>query len=148
LQELAALGFSSVKSFTQVTSGGDPYIDMSDMNEDQWAAVAEIDVHEYTEGRGDDSRDVKRVKVKNHPKLNALLKLAEHIGMGTGAGDGSLEPIDPNELYRDMLESVPECSEPGTDEADYDRDNEADYDRDNEADYDRDNDEDEFIIPV
>jgi len=79
--EASKLAFSSVSAFTRVTSSGDPYIDLSDMTEDEWAAVSQIEIEEYKEGRGEDAVAVKRVKVKQYDKIAAMNLLSKIFGM-------------------------------------------------------------------
>lgn len=42
LKELARLGFARMKKFSRVTAEGDAYLDMSELTDDDWAAVQEI----------------------------------------------------------------------------------------------------------
>ena len=44
------------------------------------AALSEVTVEDYVEGRGEDARQVKRVKFKLHDKQAALVALARHLG--------------------------------------------------------------------
>lgn len=100
LAEYARIGFASVKSFTNVTSGGDPFIDLSNMDEDEWAAVSEIQVDDYTDGRGEYARDVKKVKVKLHDKLKALDAMAKHVGVGQ---EQEKEPVSSEDVAAALL---------------------------------------------
>lgn len=79
--ELAKLGFSNMQDYIGITSGGDPYTDLSKLTRDQAAALQEITVEEYTEGRGEDARQVKRTRFKLADKRAALVDLGKHIGM-------------------------------------------------------------------
>ena len=81
--ELAIIGFARMDTFVSVTSGGDPFIDLSAVPKDEWAAIKEIVVDEYTEGRGDDARDIKRTRITLHDKRGALMDLARMAGMVT-----------------------------------------------------------------
>lgn len=76
LRELAAVGFSRVTDFMRILEGGEPAVDLSNLDDMQKAALAEITVEDFTDGRGEDSRDVRRVKFKLHDKLSALDKIA------------------------------------------------------------------------
>ena len=84
LAEYARIGFASVGTFTSVTSAGDPYMDLSKVGEDDWAAISEVQTEDYVDGRGEDARSVKKVKVKMHDKLRALDAMAKHVGIGSG----------------------------------------------------------------
>lgn len=81
LRELARLGFSSMKRFSRVTDHGDAYLDLSDLNDDDWAAVQEMTSEEYLEGRGEDARLVKKTKIKLYGKEPALVNIGKHLGM-------------------------------------------------------------------
>jgi hypothetical protein len=45
------------------------------------AAVQEITVEEYVNGRGEDARVVRRTKFKLHDKRAALVDLGRHVGL-------------------------------------------------------------------
>lgn len=81
VQELALLGFSNMLDYVRTTSDGDAYVDLSDLTREQAAAISEVVVEEYTEGRGEDSRNVKRTKFKLSDKRSALVELGKHLGM-------------------------------------------------------------------
>lgn len=81
MAELARVAFSSVLDYLQVEPGGRVYIDLSRADADQLKAIGEVTVDTYVEGRGDEAREVKRVRVKPWNKLEALDKLARHGGL-------------------------------------------------------------------
>lgn len=87
VEELAKVGFSNLLDFFSITPGGEPYVDLSAVTRDQAAVLAELQVDDYVEGRGDDAREVRRVKIKLHDKLKALEQLARHLGMFTDKVD-------------------------------------------------------------
>src|ERR1700682_1529449 len=60
--ELAKIGFANMADYLRANPGGDPYLDFSALTRDQAAALSEVTVEDYVEGRGEDRRDVKRVK--------------------------------------------------------------------------------------
>lgn len=104
LKELAKLGFANMQDYMQVTSGGEPYADLSALTRDQAAAITEFTVEDFTEGRGEDTRDVRRVKFKLADKRAALVDIGKHLGMFkdkvelSGAGGGPVEAITRIEL--------------------------------------------------
>lgn len=109
IDELAKVAFASVKDFLKVDDDGTPYIDVSSMNERQWAAVADVQVDEYIDGRGDDTHRVQRIKIKSHSKLAALSKLADHLGIGNDATP-QLDPVDvckTLQLMRERIDPAP-----------------------------------------
>lgn len=79
--ELAKLAFSNIEDFTHLTTDGDPVIDLTKADRDQFAAITEITTEDFTDGRGKDARDVKRVKIKLADKRAALVDLGKHLGM-------------------------------------------------------------------
>lgn len=80
LSELAKIGFANMADYIQV-SGANIFVDLSKMTRDQAAAVSEITVEEYTEGRGESAREVKRTKFKLSDKRAALCDLGKHLGL-------------------------------------------------------------------
>jgi len=80
LTEFANLGFANMADYTKVV-GHQLVPDLSRCTRDQLGAVQEIIVHEYIDGRGDNARAVRRVKLKLASKQAALDSLARHLGM-------------------------------------------------------------------
>ena len=87
LKELALLGFANMEDYIRVTGEGDPFIDLSDLTREQAAAISEVAVDDYTEGRGEDARDVRKVRLKFHDKRGALVDIGKHLGMFTKGND-------------------------------------------------------------
>ena len=113
LAEYARIGFASVGTFTSVTSAGDPYMDLSKVGDDDWAAISEVQTEDYVDGRGEDARSVKKVKVKMHDKLRALDAMAKHVGIGSSGNDSlkgleGIPVIAHLELMRDSVPLDPE----------------------------------------
>jgi phage terminase small subunit len=84
LEELALIGFANMGDYFRVTSDGDPVIDLAQLTHEQKAAIADLTVEDFTDGRGDDARNVRRVRFKLHDKRAALVDLGKHLGMGGG----------------------------------------------------------------
>lgn len=80
LLELAKIGFSNMQDYMSVHDG-DPFVDLSALTRDQAAAIQEFTVDEYQDGRGDDARDVKRIRIKLSDKRAALVDIGRHLGM-------------------------------------------------------------------
>jgi phage terminase small subunit len=108
MAELAKIGFANTMDFMRVGSDGDPHIDFSELTREQAAALAEVVVEDFKDGRGEDARDVRKIRFKLHDKLGALSKLGQHLGMfkerheHTGAGGGpiAIEEQNPIEAAR------------------------------------------------
>jgi phage terminase small subunit len=60
---------------------GEPIADFSGLDRDRAAALSEITVEDFTEGRGENKREVRRLRFKLHDKLGALDRLAKHHGL-------------------------------------------------------------------
>lgn len=81
VNELAKIGFANMADYMRVGPGGDPVLDFSKLTRDQSAALSEVTVEDFTDGRGDDARDVRRVKFKLADKRAALVDIGRHLGM-------------------------------------------------------------------
>ena len=81
LAELGLVAFANMADYMQAGTDGDPYLDFSRLTRDHAAALAEVTVEDFKDGRGEDGRDVRRVKFKLHDKLSALEKIGKHLGM-------------------------------------------------------------------
>ena len=114
LAELAKIGFANMQNYMRANADGDPYLDFSALTEDQAAALSEVTVEDYTEGRGEASREVKRVKFKLCDKRAALVDIGRHLGMFpnngrielTGADGGPILTKSADELSDKELESI------------------------------------------
>ena len=91
MAELAAIGFSSMGDYMRAATDGDPVLNFKDLMPEQKAALAEVTVDSFQDGRGEDTREVKRVRFKLHDKKGALVELARMNGWLT-------PPVDPNSL--------------------------------------------------
>ena len=80
VEELRKIAAANMCDYMKSTPEGDPYLDFSTLTPAQTAALAEVTVEDYVEGRGATARAVKRIKFKLHDKLGALDKLGRHLG--------------------------------------------------------------------
>jgi phage terminase small subunit len=83
LVELTRLARANMQDYMRVGPDGDPVLDYSKLTRDQAAALQEVTVDTYTDGRGDDAREVKRVKFKLADKLRALELIGKHHALFT-----------------------------------------------------------------
>ncbi len=81
LKELAKIGFSNMLDYIKINQDGEFITDFSALTREQAAAIGEVTVETYTEGRGDDAEEVKRVKFKLLDKRAALVDIGRHLGM-------------------------------------------------------------------
>ena len=79
--ELAKIGFANMADYMRPNAAGDPYLDFSRLTREQAAALQEVTVEAFTEGRGEDKRDVRRVKFKLYDKRAALVDMGRHLSM-------------------------------------------------------------------
>lgn len=110
LTELAKLAFSNIEDVTRLV-GTERVPDLSKATRDQLAAVGEITVDDYTDGRGKDAREVKRVRLKMADKRAALVDLGRHLGMfvdkhehtGKDGKDLIPEQVEPSKIALGVL---------------------------------------------
>lgn len=81
LSELALIGFSNMQDYMRAGPQGDPYLDFSNLTREQAAALVEVTVEDFKDGRGEEARDVRRVKFKLADKRAALVDMGKHLGM-------------------------------------------------------------------
>lgn len=81
MTELAKIGFCNMLDYMRAGPDGDPYLDFSSLTRDQAASLTEVVVEDFKDGRGDDARDVRRIKFKLADKRAALVDLGKHLGM-------------------------------------------------------------------
>lgn len=81
VRELAKIGFANMMDYMRIGEDGDPYTDFSGIDRDMAAAIAEVTVEDFKEGRREGARDVRRVKFKLADKRAALVDLGKHLGM-------------------------------------------------------------------
>jgi phage terminase small subunit len=79
LRELSLIGFANMQDYMRVGPDGDPYLNFSGLSRDQAAALVEVTVEDFKEGRGEAARDVRRVKFKLADKRAALVDLGKHL---------------------------------------------------------------------
>jgi phage terminase small subunit len=78
LEELTRIALVNMLDYMKVGPNGEPVLDFSSLTRDQAAVLHEVTVDTYVEGRGDEAREVKRVRFKLCDKLGALRDLGRH----------------------------------------------------------------------
>jgi phage terminase small subunit len=81
VEEYAKIGFANIGDYIRPDEAGNPYLAYRELDSDQKAAISEMTIEEYVEGRGEDARAVKRTKFKLHDKKAALDSLGRYLGM-------------------------------------------------------------------
>jgi phage terminase small subunit len=109
LSELAKIAFANMADYMHVGPDGAPRLNFKDLTRDQAAALVEITVEEFRDGRTD-SREVRRVKFKLADKKGALVDLGKHFGMFIErheVGDpGEFARMTEAELNQDLIEQA------------------------------------------
>jgi phage terminase small subunit len=84
MDELARIAYSSIFDFAEITDDGQFILDeetLAKASMKEIAALGEVTVETYMEGKGEDARQVKRVKIKPWNKLSALGDLMRYGGL-------------------------------------------------------------------
>lgn len=105
LIELARLAFANMADYITTTDKGDAFVDLSKLTREQAAAIQEVTIEEFMDGKGEDARECKRVKFKLADKRGPLTDLCKHLGgfierIAEVNPDGS--PIEPHESDNDL----------------------------------------------
>ena len=77
LAELARVGFADLSTYDELLQTGE----LDNLPPGAAAALSEVTVDTYQDGRGAGAREVRRVRIKLHPKLAALEALGKHLGL-------------------------------------------------------------------
>ena len=79
LMELSRIGRANMADFVRAFFGcGDPVAAVDQLTPAQTAALAEVTVEQFMDGRGEDAREVRRVRFKLANKIGALELLGKH----------------------------------------------------------------------
>jgi hypothetical protein len=80
LLELAHIGLANMADYAAlITHEGN--LDLANLTRPQTAAIKSLTVETYMEGRGDQARPVKRVRLELHDKRQALRTMGTELGM-------------------------------------------------------------------
>jgi phage terminase small subunit len=82
-RELYKLGFANMQDYMTVGADGDPVLDWSRLTRDQAAALQDVTVEDYRDGRGKAARDVRKVRFRLADKRASLVDLAKVLGLVT-----------------------------------------------------------------
>lgn len=82
IQELAAVGFANIADYAIWSDEGVHLRDSSELTRAQTAGIMEISADGSGDGRT-------KTKVKLHPKIEALVKLGQHLGAFNNKDDGA-----------------------------------------------------------
>lgn len=79
LEEIARMAFANIEDFLDFHPNGDVAVNLTKATREQLAALSEVTVDEYLEGRGEDARRVKRTRIKMSDKSRNLELLGKHL---------------------------------------------------------------------
>lgn len=123
LGELAAIGFANMGDYMRAGPDGDPVLCFANLTREQTAALAEVTVEDFKDGRGEGARDVRRIRFKLHDKRGALVDLGRHLNLFprqvelTGKNGGPIETRRLTDLTDDELLSIASGGRGGDPEA-------------------------------
>jgi phage terminase small subunit len=104
--ELAHIAYANLEDFTRQV-GEERVIDLSGATRDQLAALQEITVEDYLDGRGKDARQVRRTKIKLGDKQGAIERLNKMFGWIIDKSEigqpGDFAKMSDEELEGEML---------------------------------------------
>lgn len=78
MEELSKLGRANMMDYMRVAPDGVPVLDWSKLSHDQAAALIEVTVGHFLDGRGGGAREVRRIRFKLANKIDALELLGKH----------------------------------------------------------------------
>jgi len=81
VDELVKIGFSGVGDLIEVNKNGDATLDFKKLTPAHRAGIKSFTTKVYTDGKGQDAREVKETKVEFISKLSALDYLSKHLGL-------------------------------------------------------------------
>jgi phage terminase small subunit len=94
LDRISEIAHANFADFVVVDENGDPRFDASSLRREQWAAIQEMTIETYVEGRGEDAERVKAVKFKLAPKMGALDALGRNLKLFTDTVEfGNLDEL-------------------------------------------------------
>ncbi len=88
LGELGRLAFCNMHDYIVVQEDGTAYTDLSKLTRDQAAAISEVNTEEYVEGKDENARTIRKVKLKLVDKRGSLELLGKYLKLFTD-GDAS-----------------------------------------------------------
>lgn len=119
IAELAKIGFANMLDYVQPAADGSVVVDLSALTRDQAAAISEVTVDTYTDGKGGDEekREVKRIRFKLGDKRAALVDIGKHLGMFVERRHVTVEHADKSdaELRNEIAALAGELKQLGVD---------------------------------
>lgn len=117
IEEIAKLAFANITDFIVIQQDGTAQTDLSGLTREQLAALSEVTIDTYMDGKGEDARPVKSVKFKLAPKLAALELLGKRHKLWTDVVENSTVADIADELRQARRARQQERAETGDDDA-------------------------------
>lgn len=115
MAELATMGFSSMEDYLVPNEDGELVLSLKNLTPRQLAALSEVTVETYVEGRGKDARTVKRTKIKLHDKKASLALLMQANGWDEPEPDtpaGQVDTLKRARVRAEMLRLLADMAKP------------------------------------
>lgn len=93
VEELRRIAFANIYDYGRVDKDGNIFLDFSNVPAEVMAAIGTVTVETYMEGKGDEAREVKRVKVTPYNKLQAIDQLMRHTGLSKDKTSGAIADL-------------------------------------------------------
>jgi phage terminase small subunit len=101
ISELISVGFSNMGDYISFAPAGEPYIEIGEhLTRGQLAAIQEVVIEDFTDGRGESARKGRRIRIKLRDKQRALELLGKHFG--AFAARGVLDAENTSEKLDDL----------------------------------------------
>lgn len=81
LAEQARIAFGGMSRFLRIGDDGEPVIDLSNCTPEDLDQLVEVQVEAFIDGRGEEAKRFRRIKLKPMDKQRALEFLGKHLGL-------------------------------------------------------------------
>lgn len=81
IAEYRKIAFGGLSKFIRISPDGDPIIDLSGCTPEDLDLLESAEIDDEVEGRGEDQRTIRKIKIKRLDKLKALEVLGKHLGI-------------------------------------------------------------------
>lgn len=102
VRELAYIAKANMADYVRLTPEGEPFVDLSDTTYEMMAAIKSVSVEDVKEGRGEDQREIRKVKFDLHDKQGAIDKLMRKLGAYPQVGVGNTLNVQINGANTNM----------------------------------------------
>lgn len=93
IEELRQIAYGGMGDFIRVTPDGEPMINLSAATREQLNTLDSAEIEDFKDQRGEDSRAVRRVKIKRLDRMKALELLGKHFGLGNKREEESVDRL-------------------------------------------------------